>query len=41
MAKKKAKPVKETKRCFSCGERQPISEMECIGVWACNKCLKK
>jgi ribosomal protein L37AE/L43A len=31
----------ETKACFSCKERQPITEMECIGVWVCKKCLKK
>jgi ribosomal protein L37AE/L43A len=40
MAKKKSKE-EQTKSCFSCKERYPISEMELMGVWVCKKCLKK
>lgn len=39
MKKKKEQSI--TKRCFSCREVKPTSEMEDIGVWCCKKCLKK
>lgn len=29
------------RRCYKCKEKKPESEMILLGVWVCDKCIKK